>query len=355
MPTAYKDVALLLRRVGFGPHPSEINALTPLDLAAVVDKVLDTSSAPEVVAPPTVVDDITDSWSRWTPALTWWFDRVATTPAPIAEKMVLFWHGHFTSSADDPNLREVWYQKELFRSAGMGSLRLLCHSVAKDPAMPKYLDNYKNVVAAPNENFARELMELFVLGVDQYTQNDVVAASRAWTGHSLSADRRTYLFNSTKHDYNNKTFFGITKNWDGPDIIEELYRGSKSPVAATFMARKLWAFFAYANPEQAVVDAISRSLLTTDWDVKVALRTLFLRQVAGRRQQSTIGCHLHTPGLIRICPRRRTDRSTTTIRASSTRAGTGTDTRTRSPSHHLVERRRLWPWPPRLQERATGF
>lgn len=277
MPTPYNDIALLLRRAGFGGLPHEINALTAYDLPTVVDKVLDVSGAPPVVAPPTVIDDTTDSWERWVPALHWWFDRAATTPAPLAEKMVLFWQGHFTSSGDECHLREIWYQHQLFRNQGLGSIHHLAQAVAVDPAMLRYLDNHINVVGRPNENFARELMELFVLGVDQYSQADVVEAARAWTGHGLSSDRKTYVFNSTKHDTGLKTFFGITKNWDGPDIIDEMFTGSKAPIAAAFLAEKLWTFFAYPDPETAVVQAVADTLLAKSWSTKEALRTVFTR------------------------------------------------------------------------------
>src|SRR5690606_7209600 len=127
----------------------------------------------------------------------------------------------------------------LFRAAGRGPLPALARAMAVQPAMLIYLDNKDNVVGRPNENFARELMELFTLGVNEYTQDDVVAAARAWTGHGIVGN--AYAFRPEKHDNGLKTFFGTTANWDGPGIIDHIYGGSKRATAARFLARKLWS------------------------------------------------------------------------------------------------------------------
>ena len=128
----------------------------------------------------------------------------------------------------------------------------LAQAASISPAMLQYLDGESNTKSAPNENFARESMELFTIGVNQYTQADVAAVAKAWSGHSVSTDTHTYQFNATKHDTTNKTIFGITKNWNGPDVIDELIIGSKQTTCAKFMAKKLWEFFAYPNPSSAL-------------------------------------------------------------------------------------------------------
>jgi uncharacterized protein (DUF1800 family) len=198
-------------------------------------------------------------------------------PAPLAEKMVVFWHGHFTSSLDKTDFSNMWDQLVVFRNLGMGGFRDLTRATAITPAMLEYLDNETNVKSAPNENFARELMELFTLGVNQYTQADVAASARAWTGHGLSTDRRSYVFNASRHDTNNKTFMGITKNWDGPEVIDEITLGSKKLVCARFIAEKIWAFFAYPRPEQVVSDALTTAFANSNLDISTLLRTMFLR------------------------------------------------------------------------------
>lgn len=277
MPTNYADVAHLLRRAGFGGLPNEISALAQLDLPQVVDAVVSRSSVP-AVTPPSVMLDTNAAWyDRWVAFINWWFERMRTTPAPLAEKMVVFWHGHFTSSLDKTDFSNMWDQLEIFRNLGMGSFRDLTQAVAINPAMLQYLDGETNVKGAANENFARECMELFTLGVNQYTQTDVTAAAKAWTGHGLSSDKRTYVFTAAKHDTSNKTFFGITKNWNGPDIVDEITLGSTKLTCARYIANKMWAYFAYPAPEQAVSDALTTAFANSNLDITVLLRTMFLR------------------------------------------------------------------------------
>jgi uncharacterized protein (DUF1800 family) len=243
----------------------------------VVTAVVSRANEP-VVVPPAVMLDPNAAWyDRWVSFINWWFERMRTTPAPLAEKMVVFWHGHFTSSLDKTDFSNMWDQLAVFRNLGTGSFRDLTQAAAITPAMLEYLDNETNVKSAPNENFARELMELFTLGVNQYSQADVAASARAWTGHGLSSDRRSYVFNATRHDTNNKTFMGITKNWDGPEIIDEITLGSKRMVCARFIAEKLWTHFAYPRPEQAVSDALTTAFANSNLDISTLLRTMFLR------------------------------------------------------------------------------
>ena len=142
-------------------------------------------------------------------------------------------------------------QNHLFRTDGLGSFENLVQKMSLQVAMLIYLDNDPNEKGSPNENFARELLELFTLGVNQYTQDDVVAAARAWTGHNVdyNVTPRVYRFYPTRHDYRNKTFMGTTQNWDGPQIITRVLTVEpQRSIAARFIAKKLWTFFAYSNP-----------------------------------------------------------------------------------------------------------
>ena len=274
MPTSREDVAHLLRRAGFGGLPAEIDALTPLSLPAVVDAILDLSQAPGVVMPD--LTTTTDEYQRWLMVNTWWIERMRTTIAPIQERMTLFWHNHFPSSRSKVgSVQLLADQNQLFRALGMGRFRDLVQAVALDPAMIWYLDNNKNVKGAPNENFARELMELFTLGVNQYTQDDVVASAKAWTGHSFTGSNGNYayVFNASRHDTTDKTFFGKTQNWDGPQIIDEIMT-SKRDVVARFIAAKVWSFFAYPEPEDALVTDLAAAFAAADLDITVLLRTM---------------------------------------------------------------------------------
>ncbi len=279
MALSGEDAAHLLRRVGFGPLPADVDALTGMSVSAAVDQVLNVSSAPPVVVPPeaTLASPTQDWWTRYVAIHSWWCDRMATTPCPIQEKMTLFWHGHFCSGIQKVNnFPAIFNQNQTFRSMGMGSFRALAQAVAVDPAMLVYLDNALNVVWAPNENWARESMELFTLGVNQYTQDDVVASARAWTGHGVDSTGTQYVFDPAAHDTGPKTFFGQTQNFDGPDILNLILTGPTKAVAAQFIADEVWSFFAYPNPEPSVSQAITADFLaSTDLDITALLTSVF--------------------------------------------------------------------------------
>jgi uncharacterized protein (DUF1800 family) len=277
LPTSAADVDHLLRRVGFGVTQADLARFQPLDRPALIDAVLDTSAAPAVVRPPELRATDIDDYQKWVVATLWWIDRMRTTPAPVAEKLALFWHGHLVSSVDKADPLAMFNQIDLFRSAGLGRFPDLAKRVAVDPAMLLYLDNHRNRVGSPNENFARESLELFLLGVHRYTQADVVAAARAWTGHGLDASRTAYVFHAAQHDTGQKTFLGVTKNWDGPDIIDHILTGLTRVDAARHLAAKLWAFLAYPNPEPAVVAAVADVYLAGGLSVRSLVRAILER------------------------------------------------------------------------------
>jgi uncharacterized protein (DUF1800 family) len=276
MPTPSGDVAHLLRRAGIGGTAAEVQALAPLDIRAIVDRVVETT--PPAVTMPALIGASDRNYEQWVAMTHWWFDRMVSTPAPLAEKMTLFWHGHLCSAIEKvESARSMWDQHVLLRTKGMGSVRDLVQAISIDPAMLRYLDNDQNVLGSPNENFARELMELFTLGVNEYTQDDIVAAARAWTGYGLNYQTRQFVYRANRHDFGMKTFFGQTKAWDGPAIVDEILLGKKKDVAARFIVTKLWTFFAYENPESTVVDALVRVYKDNDLQMKPVVKALFLR------------------------------------------------------------------------------
>ena len=175
--------------------------------------------------------------------------------------MTLFWSNHFVSSFDKVyDARAMWDQVQLYRSLALGNFRTLCHQMALTVAMLEYLDNATNAAGSPNQNFARELIELMTLGPGNYTEADVDASARAWTGHGIddSVQPRRYVFRPTWHDNGTKTFFGTTKNWDGPAIIDEILDNpAKRTIMARFICRKLWGWFAYAKPADAVINGLA--------------------------------------------------------------------------------------------------
>ena len=277
MPTPTGDVAHLLRRAGFGAHQSVVKELSLLDIRAIVDRVLAVSAAPPVVKPANVGNDGME-YQQWVSMTQWWLERMRTTPAPLVEKMALFWHGHLCSGIEKVGSPiAMWNQNQLFRTKGLGSFVDLVQSVAIDPAMLVYLDNTLNEKGAPNENFARELMELFTLGVNQYTQDDIIASARAWTGHGINRETYTYTYDGHAHDDGSKMFFGMSKRWTGPQIVEEILLGKKKEISARFLATKLWAFFAYPGPEPAVLDAIVAPYLASNLNIAALVKAIFLR------------------------------------------------------------------------------
>ena len=272
------DVAHLLRRAGFGGTTAEVDALaTKASWAAVVDAVLDTSANPADTIPALVDDTDDEYYGAWVAAVHYWLDRMATTPTPLVEKITLFWHGVLTSSTEGPLTRLVFRQVKTYRSLGLGDIHALMQAMAVDPAMLDYLDNDENVAEQPNENFARELMELFTLGNAMFAESDVIAMARAWTGHGTTDDGEHYEFHASDHDTGTKTLFGITKNWNGPAAITEIVRGVKQPVCARYLAGRLWSFFAYPNPPATLLDELQAALITADMNVKAFLRVVFLR------------------------------------------------------------------------------
>src|SRR4051794_34199290 len=255
------DIAHLLRRAGFGGTAGQIAALAAQPLATTVDQLLDFTGAPADVEPAFLTDGTVEDWEREYMLQHWWLDRMATTTTPLQEKLTLFWHGHFaTANYKVTDMRLMYLQNALFRAQASGNFRTLVQTMSIQPAMLIWLDNDPNTKGHPNENFARELMELFTLGVNEYTQADIVASARAWTGHNtLDGDRTQYHFYPTRHDTGNKTFMGVTQNWDGPDIINFILRddATRKNTAARFIATKLWSFFAYPNPDAAIVDDLA--------------------------------------------------------------------------------------------------
>jgi uncharacterized protein (DUF1800 family) len=208
----------------------------------------------------------------------WWIDRMIATPAPLQEKMTLFWHGHFTTAAVQKGVSPTatLNQNALFRSYALGNVRELTQRVAVDPAMLRYLDNIHNRAVHPNENFARELMELYTLGIGNYTEADVREAARAWTGLRVRRATGEVYLNARLHDDGAKTFLGRTGNFTGSDIVETIF---EQPAAARFFASKLLTFFVYADPEPELVEAVAELLRTHDFALAPVMTTLLSSNV----------------------------------------------------------------------------
>lgn len=204
----------------------------------------------------------------------WWLDRMFTTPSPLVEKMTLFWHGHFATSIEkvkDPYL--MLQQNELFRTHALGNMRDLTKAVARDPAMMIYLDTDQSLQTKPNENFAREVMELFTLGEGHYTEQDIKEAARAFTGLKINRLLGRSFFHEPSWDSAKKEFLGETGAFRSDDIIDIIYR---KPQCARFLAEKVCAFFVSDTPSESLVAAVAEELRRHEFAVAPVLRTLFL-------------------------------------------------------------------------------
>ena len=273
------DIQHLLRRTEFVARPARVAELTPLSLAQAVDNVLDFTPNGNLRAPAEfeVGDTSENWWKQRDRLLAWWVGNMVDLPRPMQEKMTLFWHGHFPSSDSTLYRNDLMNRQiQLYRDLALGNFLTLTQRMAIEPLMLQYLNNASNRQGSPNENFARELMELFTLGVGNDTEDDVVAAARAWTGHNADWPNYQYQFFASRHDYGNKTFFGTTKNWDGPDIINEILRdnSAKRLIAARFITKKLWAFFAYPGGPTSVINELADVFLANNLELRPLLRAL---------------------------------------------------------------------------------
>ncbi len=286
MPSSFEDIDHLLRRAGFGGTGPEIAALMPLDYADAVNAVLDVSGAPDPAAGVPNLSEGRGSWQKYVDMVWYWTERARTSPTPIVEKMVLFWHGHLCSSLQKVYDHPVMFdQLQIFRYYGLGNVPELIRLVSLHPAMLRYLDNDRNEVGDPNENFARELMELFTLGVGNYTEDDVRESARAWTGHGVNDDDNAYVFHADKHDYGSKTFMGVTQNWDGPQIITHLFQSATTQATcARFFASKVFSFFAYPveaettdGAESAMLNELAAAFISSNFSMLELVRAVLLR------------------------------------------------------------------------------
>lgn len=202
----------------------------------------------------------------------WWANRMLTTTRPLEEKLTLFWHGHFaTGDAKVRDYRMMLRQNQMLRRDAEGPLRELLVGILKDPAMLVYLDNGENVKAHPNENFGRELLELFTMGVGHYSERDVREAARAFTG--WTNDVLEFRFDNAQHDFGEKTFLGRTGALDGTDIIDTILA---QDATGEFVAAKLYRYFVRDDLSTSVRTELGRSFKASGYQLKPLLKRIFL-------------------------------------------------------------------------------
>ena len=283
-------LAHLHRRAGFGARPDELATAAAAGYEATVERLLDRTvpdPAADALVPPTVtpvlvstVETLEERKARTAQRAenrrlitTWWLERMIAAQSPLREKLVWFWHTHFATSIE--KVREaqpMLAQNQLFRTLGAGNFETLAQAVAKDGAMMIWLDSNQNRKGAPNENFARELMELFTIGIGNYADLDVREAARAFTGWRTDRIDGVFHLQPNQGDAAPKTVLGQVLN-TGEQVVTLLAR---HPAAARFVAAKIWSRFAWpVRPDDPIVSDISASF-ANDGDVTGLVRRVLL-------------------------------------------------------------------------------
>jgi uncharacterized protein (DUF1800 family) len=276
-PLSSNDPALLahlLRRTGFGWNAKDWKAAMGLGLSGVTQQRLHPESIPDNLAEVqnTIVGDFVDL-DNLDSIRQWWVFRMVHSSRQLEEKMTLFWHQHFaTANYKVNNPRWMWQQIEMFRNNGLGNFRSLLLEVMRDPAMMIWLDGNTNRKGKANENFARELMELFTMGVGNYSETDVKESARAFTGWVFDYPSQSFIFNPFLHDDGAKTFLGQTGNFQGEDIIDIIVH---QPVAAKFLCTKLWQFFVNDSPSETDLQPLIQKYFQGGFEIRPILETLF--------------------------------------------------------------------------------
>jgi len=270
-----RHAAHLLRRAGFGGADADVARLTALGMAGAVDSLLHprVADADFPVYPDRAV--LYDPKKARQATQLWWLDRMLRTNRPLVEKMTLFWHGHFATALGKVPPQYMAGQINLFREQGLGRFPTLLSSVTRDPAMLIWLDNRANAKAHPNENYAREVMELFALGLGNYTEDDVKEAARAFTGWVVDKNQQA-AFVPNRHDDGVKTVLGNTGAFNADDVIAIIVA---QPVHQRFLAHKLLEFFVYSDPEPELIEATAQAYALSGFDVAKTVGTLLRSNV----------------------------------------------------------------------------
>ena len=245
-PWDVRAAAHLYRRAGFGATPAELDTAVKAGPMNAVQTLLSETTEPQSYL--TQMSSLADaSLATGNPERlsAWWAYRMLSTPAQLLEKMTLFWHGHFATSAEKVQDAELMFvQNQLLRKFAVGDFAGLLLEISRDPAMLVYLDSASNRKAHPNENFAREIMELFCLGEGNYTEQDIRELARCFTGWEVK--RRKFRFNRYQHDSGTKSVLGDSGTFGGEEGVG-IVVGQDS--AALFIAAKLVKYFVMDEPQ----------------------------------------------------------------------------------------------------------
>ncbi len=324
----YAKARHLLFRAGFGGPPAEVEKLHALGLRQAVDYLVDFHQIADVnlplvlgaegvegLDPPALVKINPQERSKllgdkkgknavqyMQELRRWWISKMVKSPRPLEEKLVLFWHGIFaTEWRTVRNPMSMGLQNQLFREHAAGNYAKLLHAIIYDAAMLRYLDNNSNKKGKPNENLAREIMELFSMGEAQgYTEKDVQQGARALTGYTFDPKTLEPKFFPKDHDDGDITLFGKTQKFNGDQFIDLIL---EQPATSRFIAFRLFNYFVYDEPSEELITELAKVLKDNKYELKPFLRTVFLsREFYGPK---AMGTHFKSPtqlvaGTIRI-------------------------------------------------------
>ncbi|MEZ6128322.1 MAG: DUF1800 domain-containing protein [Planctomycetaceae bacterium] len=292
-PWDLRAAAHLVRRAGFGATRTELQGLVDAGPTATVDRLLQSSAEPDSyrsemqsLAAASVATGNPERLSAW------WAYRMLTNPAQLLEKQTLFWHGHFaTSAAKVADIELMLAQNKLLRKFAFGNFAELLLEISRDPAMLVYLDSASNRKAHPNENYAREIMELFCLGEGNYSEHDIRELARCFTGWEIR--NKKFRFNRYQHDNGPKSVLGETGTFGGEDGVRIVVQ---QPAAAIFIARKLVTFFVMDEPQPTpeLLAPLAAELRHNDMQIEPVLRRILTSNVfysshsVGRKVRSPV-------------------------------------------------------------------
>jgi uncharacterized protein (DUF1800 family) len=271
-----RDAVHLLWRAQHGASVSDIDRAHRDGLAATLERLLTPQDeTPEFKSSDALLFKVAEQSGDIDDLKAWWVHRLLASANPLVEKMTLFWHNHFaTSNAKVRSSEQMAAQNRLFREHALGSMRDLLHAITRDVAMLVWLDGNANRNRSPNENFARELMELFALGVGNYTEKDIQEAARAFSGWHVREG--AFWFNRIQHDTREKTVLGRSGNLDGGDIVEICL---EQPAAPRFVAGKLLRTFVMPEPAPEAVDTVAECIRRNNFAMRPVLRELLGSQL----------------------------------------------------------------------------
>lgn len=279
------ESAHLLRRTIVGPTIEEIDTLSTINIDEAVEYILRDIANPS--PPGDWVDHPLPDYQNYSDEQKdslvtayddqgvelgeWWIDQIFYNPTSIKEQMTLFWHDHFATSIMTVKYTPAMYhQNRVLRENALGNFKELITMMTLDPAMMVWLDNMENRVGAINENFSRELLELFTMGEGNYTQQDVMEGARGLTGYQT--DGLNTYFNPNRFDDGVKTFLGQTGNFDTYDIIDIIFEQDQT---AYFISEKLYKWFIYEQPNEQIVQELAQIMIENDYEIKPVLSALF--------------------------------------------------------------------------------